>query len=147
MRLHSGPQVRFGRARAGTATIVTAAPRPRILVVEDNRLSRELIEQLLCERYDVVTAEDGAQGVKLALSEHPDVILMDLSLPGIDGWTAARMIRAQPASKSIPMVAVTGHSMREQRERILAAGFVACISKPIDEDALLRAIEEPLRDR
>ncbi len=105
----------------------------RILIVEDNPDNRTLISDiLLALNYEVVEATDGEQGVARAVQERPDLILMDLSLPQMDGWTATRHIKGNPALTHIPIIALTAHAMVGDRERALEAGCDDYISKPID---------------
>lgn len=105
----------------------------RILIVEDNPDNRTLISDiLLALDYEVIEATDGEQGVARATQERPDLILMDLSLPQIDGWTATRQIKGNPALTHIPIIALTAHAMVGDRERALEAGCNDYISKPID---------------
>jgi two-component system, cell cycle response regulator DivK len=105
----------------------------RILVVEDNRDNMTLITDVLSSLdYHVVQAMDGEQGVEFATSEKPDLILMDLSLPRMDGWAATRSIKANPELKHIPIIALTAHAMVGDRERALEAGCDDYISKPIN---------------
>jgi two-component system cell cycle response regulator DivK len=108
-------------------------PEGRILVVEDNRDNMTLIVDVLMSLdYVVLQATDGEQGVELAISEVPDLILMDLSLPRMDGWAATRAIKAQPALAKIPVIALTAHAMVGDRERAIEAGCDDYISKPIN---------------
>ena len=110
----------------------------RILIVEDNELNRDVLSRRLVLRgYDVIVAEDGRQGLALADLHQPDLILMDLGLPEIDGWECVRRLRANAASQSIPIVALTAHAMTGDRERALAAGCDEFDTKPIDFTALL----------
>ncbi|MBZ0290522.1 MAG: response regulator [Anaerolineae bacterium] len=105
----------------------------RILVVEDNRDNMTLLTDLLQTlEYVVIQAGDGKTGVALAEAEQPDLILMDLSLPVLDGWTATRHIKSNPAIQHIPIIALTAHAMVGDRERALAAGCDDYLSKPID---------------
>jgi two-component system, cell cycle response regulator DivK len=105
----------------------------RILVVEDNNDNMTLIvDVLLSLDYEVLQAKDGEQGVNLATAEIPDVILMDLSLPRMDGWTATRTIKANQRLNHIPIIALTAHAMVGDRERALEAGCDDYISKPIN---------------
>ncbi len=105
----------------------------RILVVEDNRDNMTLIADILSSfDYEVLQATDGEQGVEMANMEKPDLILMDLSLPRMDGWTATRYIKANPDLKHIPIIALTAHAMVGDRERALEAGCDEYISKPIN---------------
>jgi two-component system, cell cycle response regulator DivK len=105
----------------------------RILIVEDNEDNQELMRFLL-ERagYAVISVENGVKGVQSARSEKPDIILMDLSLPELDGWSAARQIKADPELNNIPMIAVTAHTLPGDRRKALDAGFDSYISKPIN---------------
>jgi len=105
----------------------------RILVVEDNPDNRILITDILSALdYEVVLAGDGEEGVAKAGSEHPDLILLDMSLPIMDGWTAARKIRSKPELRAIKIIALTAHAMVGDRERALEAGCDDYIAKPID---------------
>jgi two-component system, cell cycle response regulator DivK len=105
----------------------------RILVVEDNRDNMTLMTDMLeAFDYTVIQATDGQRGVDLAVSEQPDLIFMDLSLPIMDGWTAARTIKANLALAHIPIIALTAHAMVGDRERALAAGCDDYLAKPID---------------
>lgn len=105
----------------------------RILVIEDNQDNMTLISDVLLSlNYEVIQATDGEQGVKTATEEKPDLILMDLSLPRMDGWTATRQIKANPELKQIPIIALTAHAMMGDRERALEAGCDDYVSKPIN---------------
>jgi two-component system, cell cycle response regulator DivK len=116
---------------------------PRILLVEDNDMNRDMLSRRLIRNgYEVSLAVDGQQGADMALSERPDLILMDMSLPVIDGWEATRRIKANDATRRIPVIALTAHAMAGDREKYLRAGFDDYITKPIvDEMLLLSAIE------
>lgn len=115
---------------------------PRILLVEDNEINRDMLSRRLARRgYDVVIAEDGQQGVELAGTAAPDVILMDMSLPVIDGWEATRRLKADEATKRIPVIALTAHAMAGDREQALAAGCDDYDTKPIELPRLLGKIE------
>ena len=116
----------------------------RILVVEDIELNRDLLVQLLENDYEVVTANDGAAGIAAAEELHPDVILMDLSLPVIDGWEATRRIKANCELKTIPVIAVTAHAMQGDAESARAAGCDDYLTKPVDEDLLLAMLRSVL---
>jgi two-component system cell cycle response regulator DivK len=107
--------------------------KKRVLLVEDNRDNFELVRFLL-ERagYEVLAGYDGQEGLILAKRELPDLILMDLSLPGIDGWTACRELKADPATSEIPLLALTAHTLPGDRKRAMDSGFDGYISKPID---------------
>jgi CheY-like chemotaxis protein len=109
----------------------------RILVVEDNAKNLKLIRDVLqFSGYDVVEARSGEEGVALAGKHAPDLVLMDLQLPGMDGIEALRLLRADPATKSVPVVAVTAFAMRNDRDRTLRAGFDGYVEKPISVRAL-----------
>jgi len=114
----------------------------KILLVEDNEMNRDMLSRRLQKRgYDVVLAEDGQQGVSLAQSEAPVLILMDMSLPVLDGWEATRQLKAAPATRSIPIIALTAHAMAGDRERALEAGADDFDTKPIELTRLLEKIE------
>ena len=114
---------------------------PRILLVEDNEMNRDMLSRsLLRKGFDVVMAEDGALGVQRAAREAPALILMDMSLPVIDGWEATRQIKADPATATIPVIALTAHAMAEDRDKALAAGCDDYDTKPIDLERLLAKI-------
>ncbi|MCB9454172.1 MAG: response regulator [Anaerolineaceae bacterium] len=117
----------------------------RILVVEDNRDNMTLMVDVLASMdFDVLQAENGQQGVDTAQTEKPDLILMDLSLPGMDGWTATKEIKKRPDLAHIPVIALTAHAMVGDRERALAAGCDDYISKPINLGELTRKINKLL---
>lgn len=107
-----------------------------ILIVEDVELNLDLLIQLLEDDYHILTAFDGAAGIELAERARPDLILMDLSLPVIDGWEATRRLKANPVLRSIPIIALTAHAMSGDEGRARAAGCDAYLSKPINEDLL-----------
>ena len=112
----------------------------RILIVEDVEFNRDLLIQLLEEDYDILTAADGAAGIELAERERPDLILMDLSLPGIDGWEATRRIKANEELRHIPIIALTAHAMTGDEEKARESGCDDYLSKPIDEDLLFEKL-------
>ena len=113
----------------------------KILLVEDNEMNRDMLSRRLERRgYEVVIAVDGQQGVDLALSNQPDLILMDMSLPVIDGWEATRRLKADPSTKVIPVIALTAHALTEDREKALAAGCDDYDTKPIELARLLEKI-------
>ncbi len=118
----------------------------KILIVEDVELNRDLLVQLLEEDYAILTAADGAAGIELAERERPDLILMDLSLPVLDGWEATRRIKATRALKSIPIIALTAHAMRGDEKKARASGCDDYLSKPIDEDLLYEKLRQFLKD-
>ena len=108
----------------------------KILIVEDIELNRDLLTQLLEDEYGLVFAADGAAGITTAASEHPELILMDLSLPVVDGWEATRRIKADPVTRQIPVIALTAHAMSNDEEKARAAGCDDFLTKPVDEDLL-----------
>jgi CheY-like chemotaxis protein len=108
----------------------------KILIVEDVEYNRDLLVQLLEEEYEIVTAADGAAGIEAAARERPDLILMDLSLPGVDGWEATRRLKARSETENIPVIALTAHAMQGDEERARACGCDDYLTKPIDEDQL-----------
>ena len=113
----------------------------RVLVVEDNRDNMILIVDILESLdYDVIQAVDGEKGVSLASSEHPELILMDLSLPKMDGWTATRTIKANEDLKEIPIIALTAHAMVGDRERAIEAGCDDYMTKPINLQVLAKML-------
>jgi two-component system cell cycle response regulator DivK len=115
---------------------------PKILLVEDNEMNRDMLSRRLQRRgYEVLTAVDGESGLALTKSETPALVLMDMSLPGIDGWEATRQLKADPATRAIPVIALTAHAMAGDREQALAAGCDDFDIKPIDLDRLLGKIE------
>lgn len=118
-------------------------PRRRILVVEDNPLNLKLVRDVLTvSGYEVVEARSGEEGVSLAGSCSPDLVLMDLQLPGIDGYEALRLLRENPDLGDIPVVAVTAFAMREDRERATREGFDGYLGKPISVPALPSQVGE-----
>jgi len=115
---------------------------PRILLVEDNEMNRDMLSRRLERRgYQVVLAMDGRDGVERAESEAPDLVLMDMSLPVLDGWEATRLLKAAPATRAIPVIALTAHAMSSDRARALEAGCDDYDTKPIDLPRLLGKIE------
>jgi CheY-like chemotaxis protein len=108
----------------------------KILIVEDVEFNRDLIVQLLEEDYEILTAADGAEGIRLAERERPDLILMDLSLPIVDGWEATRRIKANATLRHTPIIALTAHAMRGDEEKARESGCDDYLSKPINEDVL-----------
>jgi len=114
----------------------------KILLVEDNEMNRDMLSRRLVKRgYEVVVAVDGQEGVARARAEAPALILMDMSLPVLDGWEATRELRADPATRSIPVIALTAHAMAGDRERALAVGCDDFDTKPIELERLLGKIE------
>jgi CheY-like chemotaxis protein len=112
-----------------------------ILVVEDEASIRDLIERrLVIEKYHVITASDGARAVALARAELPDLILMDMGLPTLNGWQATHRIKTRPETQAIPIIALTAYAMPEDRARCIAAGCDEYETKPIDFSRLLHKI-------
>ncbi len=115
---------------------------PKILLVEDNEMNRDMLSRRLVRRgYEVVVALDGEQGVAMAGTEAPALVLMDMSLPGMDGWEATRRIKAAPETRGVPVIALTAHAMAGDREKALAAGCDDFDTKPVDLARLLEKIE------
>ena len=118
----------------------------KILLVEDNEMNRDMLSRRLTRNgYEVAIAIDGQQGVDMAASEAPDIILMDMSLPVIDGWEATRRVKAAEATKAIPIIALTAHAMVGDREKAIEAGCTDYDTKPIDLPRLLGKIQALLR--
>jgi len=115
---------------------------PKILLVEDNEMNRDMLSRRLVRNgFQIALAVDGGQGVAMAASEKPDLILMDLSLPVIDGWEATRRIKADPATQSIPVIALTAHAMADDKEKALEAGCDDFDTKPVELPRLLAKIQ------
>ena len=118
---------------------------PRILVVEDNEMNLDMLSRRLRRRkFDVIAAVDGQEGLEKARSEAPDLILMDMSLPVVDGWEATRQLKADPDTRHIPVIALTAHAMTEDRQKALDAGCDDYDTKPVELRRLLRKIAEQL---
>lgn len=114
----------------------------KILLVEDNEMNRDMLSRRLIRRgFEVAIAVDGRQGVEMATTEMPDVILMDMSLPEIDGWEATRMIKGNPQTSVIPVMGLTAHAMAGDREKCLAAGCDEYGAKPVDFADLIEKIQ------
>ena len=117
----------------------------KILLVEDNEMNRDMLERRLRSKgFSVVLAVDGEESIRLAASESPDLILMDLSLPGIDGWEATRRIKAESETGLIPIIALTAHAMAGDRDKALAAGCNDYDSKPVEMERLLGKMQRLL---
>jgi two-component system, cell cycle response regulator DivK len=113
----------------------------KILLVEDNEMNRDMLSRRLERRgYEVVVAVDGAQGVAMTVSENPDLVLMDMSLPVMDGWEATKQLKANPTTQNIPTIALTAHAMSGDREKALEAGCDDYDTKPIELPRLLDKI-------
>ena len=110
----------------------------KVLLVEDNERNRDMLSRRLARNgYEVVMAVDGQQAVTMAASEHPDIILMDMSLPVIDGWEATRRVKADPATQKIPVIALTAHAMAEDESKARNAGCDDFDTKPVDIQRLI----------
>lgn len=117
----------------------------KILLVEDNEMNWDMLSRRLGRKgYEVVVATDGEQGVKLAISEAPDLILMDMSLPKLDGWEATQQIKQNREMRAVPVIALTSHAMKGDREKALAAGCDDYDVKPINFPQLLQKIQSLL---
>ena len=111
---------------------------PKVLLVEDNEMNRDMLSRRLIRRgFEVILAVDGEQGVASAQKELPDIILMDMSLPVLDGWEATRRIKAADATRAIPVIALTAHAMAGDRDRAMEAGCSDYDTKPVEIDRLL----------
>jgi CheY-like chemotaxis protein len=121
---------------------------PRILLVEDNEMNRDMLSRRLARKgFEVLLAEDGAEGAAAAAKEQPDLVLMDMSLPVLDGWEATRRLKAAPETRSIPVIALTAHAMSSDRDKALEAGCDDYDTKPIELPRLLEKIERLLEER
>jgi CheY-like chemotaxis protein len=113
----------------------------KILLVEDNEMNRDMLSRRLTRNgFEVVVAVNGQEGVDLATAERPDLILMDMSLPVLDGWEATRRVKADPATAKIPVIALTAHAMAQDREEAMAAGCDDFDTKPVELPRLLEKI-------
>jgi two-component system, cell cycle response regulator DivK len=119
-----------------------------ILLVEDNEMNRDMLSRRLERKgFIVLMAEDGAKGVEMALEKQPDLILMDMSLPVLDGWQATREIKARDDTRAIPVIALTAHAIAGDREKSLEAGCDEYETKPVDFPRLLEKIQRLLNER
>jgi two-component system cell cycle response regulator DivK len=118
----------------------------QILIVEDVELNLDLLVQLLEDDYELITAENGKDGVSLARQRKPDLILMDLSLPILDGWEATRQIKAEDELKNIPIIGLSAHAMSGDKERALAAGCDDYLTKPLNDELLFQKLDHFLAD-
>ena len=118
----------------------------KILLVEDNEMNRDMLSRRLTRKgFDVIVAADGTEALSLAGSDRPDLILMDMSLPGMDGWEATRQVKAAPETNHIPVIALTAHAMSDDREKALEAGCDDYDTKPVELERLLRKIGRLLK--
>jgi CheY-like chemotaxis protein len=121
---------------------------PKILLVEDNEMNRDMLSRRLQKKgYEVLIATDGQQGVEMATAQTPDLILMDMSLPVLDGWEATRRLKAESATEKIPVIALTAHAMTGDRDKALEAGCDDYDTKPVDLPRLLEKIQSLLEKR
>ncbi len=118
----------------------------RILIVEDNPVNLDLVMQLLEDEYDLLTAEDGQTGIDIAIEECPDLILLDLSLPKKSGWQVCEELKEMLGQRVMPIVALTAHALKGDRENALRLGFNDYITKPIDEQQLFQTIRKYLAE-
>jgi len=115
---------------------------PRILVIEDNEWSRDMLARRLERRgYEVLVAPDGKRGVAMTREHRPDLVLMDMSLPEMDGWEATRRLKSDPATRAIPIVALTAHAMASDRQKAMDAGCDDYHTKPVDFENLMRSLQ------
>jgi two-component system cell cycle response regulator DivK len=118
---------------------------PRLLYVEDNEMNRDMLSRRLQRRgFEVLIAADGERGVAMAATERPDLILMDMSLPGLDGWEATRRLKTAPDTRRIPIIGLTAHAMAADRDKCLEAGCDDYDTKPVELGRLLEKIERLL---
>jgi CheY-like chemotaxis protein/signal transduction histidine kinase len=125
--------------------VVESGRLPRILYVEDSPQNRDIVRRYLADDYEVLEAEDGEHGIERVLRDAPDLVLMDLSLPRLDGWEATRRLKANATVKHIPVIALTAHAAREDQTRAADAGCCDYLTKPIDRELLLESIKKHLR--
>lgn len=117
----------------------------KILLVEDNEMNRDMLSRrLIRQGYEVLLAYDGVRGIQMAESERPDLVLMDMSLPELDGWEATQRLKADPATCAIPIIALTAHAMAADKEKALAAGCDDYDTKPIELSRLLEKMQRLL---
>jgi CheY-like chemotaxis protein len=117
----------------------------KVLVVEDNEMNRDMLSRRLTRRgFQVIFAVDGQQGVDLARSERPDIILMDMSLPVIDGWEATRRVKSDDATRGVPVIGLTAHAMAGDREKAIEAGCDDYDTKPVELERLIGKMERLL---
>lgn len=116
---------------------------PKILLVEDNEMNRDMLSRRLLKKgFELIMAMDGEQALEMSRSETPDLILMDISLPGLDGWEATRRLKAMPETQAIPVIALTAHAMAGDREKCLEAGCDEYDTKPVEFPRLLEKIQK-----
>lgn len=121
---------------------------PRVLIVEDTEGEREALSRQLQNRgYDVITASDGEQGIAMARAESPDIILMDMNMPVLDGWQATRRLKADEGTRELPVIALTAYVTPEDREKALDAGCMDCYAEPADFGQLTDRIAAVIQER
>jgi two-component system cell cycle response regulator DivK len=126
---------------------MAATPKGKVLLVEDNEDNLVIYSTIL--RYggfDVIEARDGVAGIASAQTEHPEIILMDVSIPIVDGWEATRRLKADPATADIPIIALTAHALASDQQKAIEVGCDGYIAKPAEPRAVLAAVERQLRD-
>lgn len=120
---------------------------PRVLIIEDNDDNRDMLSRRLRRHgFDVVTAAEGRSGIEMARSEAPDLVLLDLNMPDLDGWQVSQMIKSEPETRHLPIIAITAHEVAGNRERLLDIGCADYHVKPVQLPVLLSQIEAILRD-
>ena len=118
----------------------------KILIVEDVQLNVDLLVQLLEDEYELIIAKDGAEGVEMTLQEKPDLILMDMALPVMDGWDATRRIKSDETLRHIPVLGISSHAMAGDSEKALRAGCDDYLTKPLDEELLFQKLDQYLTE-
>ena len=119
----------------------------KVLIVEDVEFNLDLLVQLLEDEYELLTARDGAEGVELAVTEEPDLILMDMSLPLMDGWQVTRRVREERPIADTPIIGLSAHAMSGDRQKALDAGCNEYLTKPLDDEVLLSTIRKLLGEQ
>jgi CheY-like chemotaxis protein len=138
----SGPDAHRAPLQSTQLQTPPLTTMPKILLVEDNEMNRDMLSRRLARKgYEIVCAVDGAEGVAMATSESPDLILMDMSLPVMDGWDASRLIKADDVTRAIPVIALTAHAMDGDEQKARDAGCDDYDTKPVELPRLLAKIE------
>ena len=140
-------ECQFIRSGNGFAVDWTSLMQKKILIVEDDDDSRDLLMQSLEGSYELVTAKDGCEAIEQAVRELPDLILMDLRLPNLDGWQTTLRLKADPQLKDIPVIAMTAHGLSEDETRAREAGCADYVSKPISPRSLVKLVEQWIADQ